>query len=425
MVLQNGELHRLQLDDNLWAKKLMRPTGAETAEDFTEILEPGDIVRVVLPQEPDMPTLLTQVPAAQAALVAVSPQDGAIQALVGGLDFRLSKFNRAVQAGRQVGSSIKPFIYASALKMGYTAASLVNDAPRVYSDPSLEKAWRPQNSGGKFRGPTRLREALYRSVNAVSIRLLEQMGVNETLTNLESMGFPPEPLPNNLTLALGSASIPPADVAKAFAIFANGGFLITPYLIDSVHTSNGELIFKTMPRQACDPCDVSLQASMPAPRVLDPQTAFIMHSMMQDVIQKGTGRRARVLNRRDLGGKTGTTNETKDAWFSGYSQTTAASVWVGFDDPKSLGRREFGGTAALPIWIDFMKTALKGTQETKAVPPEGIVSIQIDRKSGLPTAAGHGDSLFEWFRKENAPSRSTSYSNGQTPANTPSIQEIF
>jgi penicillin-binding protein 1A len=378
-----------------------------------DILSVGDIVRVK--QQDDGSWMLEQLPRVEGALVSLRPADGAIQALVGGFDFRRSKFNRATQAQRQPGSSFKPVIYSAALEKGFTPASMINDAPVVFDDPKLESTWRPENYSGEFFGPTRLREALYRSRNLVSIRILRAIGASYAADYAERFGFTASRLPKDLTLALGSATVTPMQMARAYAVLANGGYLVKPYFIHSIYSVAGEEIFSADPAIACPQCPETLDSiNTPgeeslklAPQVLTPQNVWLMTSMMRDVIQRGTGRKARVLGRTDLAGKTGTTNDQKDAWFSGFNHELVTTTWVGFDKLEPLGRGETGGRAALPMWIDYMAVALKGVKAQKQEPPEGLVTVRIDPATGLLAGSGQTDAIFETFREENVPSMSS------------------
>ena len=379
----------------------------------SDVVAPGDIVRVL--QNPDGGWRLAQVPKVEGALVSLRPDDGAILALVGGFDYRRSKFNRVTQARRQPGSSFKPVIYSAALDKGYTAASLINDAPVVFDDPALESTWRPENYSGQFYGPTRMREALYRSRNLVSIRILRAIGISYVAEYAERFGFSKDQLPRDLTLALGSATVSPLQMARAYAVLANGGYLVEPFFIQRIYDPDGNTVFRSNPALVCPGCPLALEAINessqpeinPAELVMSPQTAWLMTSMMQDVIQRGTGKKARVLNRTDLAGKTGTTNDQKDAWFSGFNRSLVAVVWVGFDKLEPLGRQETGGKAALPMWIDYMRTVLSGVKQRKRGPPEGLVTVRIDPASGLLAGSGQSDAIFETFREEYVPQQTT------------------
>jgi len=387
---------------------------------------------------------LTQVPAAQAALVALDPVDGAIISLVGGIGFELSKFNRATQAERQPGSNFKPFLYAAALDAGYTPASIINDAPIVLEDASLEGIWRPENDGGRFDGPTRLRMALIRSRNLVSIRLLRQLGVERLIDYAASLGIDTTEFPRNLSIALGTHSMTPLELASAYAVLANGGYAVEPHLIARIEDADGTTIFRARPATVCPHCEAApepgdtraaqalagmapgLDPLPAAPRVMDERIHFLLDSMLQDVIRRGTGRRALTLKREDLAGKTGTTNGPVDAWFSGYHPEVVATAWVGFDDYSRLGNREFGGTAALPIWIDYMRTALRGIPEHPRTPPAGIVSVRIDPDTGLLADINQDNAVFEFFREEHAPQQTAE--EGALPGATGTddlLQDIF
>jgi penicillin-binding protein 1A len=353
------------------------------------------------------------VPEVEGALLALTPSDGAITALVGGYEFFNSKFNRATQAQRQPGSAFKAFIYSAALEAGFTPASLINDAPVVFEDPSLEAAWRPENYSGKFFGPTRLRYALTKSRNLVSIRLLQQMGIGHALDHIARFGFDPGELPGNLSLALGSGVVTPLQMARGYAVLANGGFLVDPYFIERIEDPYQGPVFHANPLRACRDCEAEERQQtegppapgswLPAPRAISPQNWYLMNSMMQDVITGGTAQKARALGRRDLAGKTGTTNEQRDAWFSGFNQSLVAIAWVGFDSSAPLGRGETGGRAALPAWIDFMRVALADSPDRPPEMPEGLVTVRIDPTTGLRVGTEREDAIFEVFRISHVP----------------------
>ncbi|MFL0801492.1 MAG: penicillin-binding protein 1A [Agarilytica sp.] len=421
-----------------------------------DVLDIGDVIRIT--QDSESTWHMTQIPAAQASLVSLSPKNGSILALVGGFDFYYSNFNRAIQAQRQPGSNFKPFIYTAALENGLTAATIMNDAPIVIADKQLESTWRPENSSKKFYGPTRLRAALYRSINLVSIRVLDRVGVGKTINSLEKFGFDPHELPHDLSLALGTHAVTPLDVASGYAIFANGGYRIAPYLVQRIENFEHDNVYVANPLTVCDACDEEqtldamqnlspieetetttaeeilttntaieeydfegdlfelslrtkqiLEIMAPedyprAPRVVSEQVAFIIDSMLKDVIKRGTGYKAwKKFKRPDIGGKTGTTNGPLDAWFSGYHPNIVTSTWVGFDQNLPLGRREYGGSAALPIWIDFMDLALADQPIIMRKQPEGIISIKIDPDTGKRAKASDPDAIFEIFRTEHAP----------------------
>ncbi len=389
-----------------------------------KVLAMGDLIRVS--RQEDGSWLLSQVPAAQAALVSLRPDDGAIISIVGGIGFELSKFNRATQAKRQPGSNFKPFLYSAALESGFTAASIINDAPVVVDDGSLDEGiWRPENDEGKFYGPTRLRWALTKSRNLVSIRLLQQLGVDKLLDYVGRFGFDTSRFPRDLSLALGTHVMSVLDVATAYAVLANGGYRIEPYLIDRIEDLDGKEIYKAKPLTVCRSCketpappeettELNMEQILagksmaaaeppPAPRIMEPRVNFIIDSILKDVITRGTGRRALELERSDIAGKTGTTNGPMDVWFSGYNPDVVTSTWVGFDNYTPLGRREFGGTAALPIWINFMREALRDSPQLKRPVPHGIVSVKINPDTGLLANPGQSDAIFEYFLKENVP----------------------
>lgn len=397
-----------------------------------EIIKPGDLVRVLAESGDDGARLrLAQIPAAESAFISLHPDNGAIQTLSGGYDFYHSKFNRVTQAMRQPGSGFKAIIYSAALEAGFTAASLINDAPVVFDDPSLEGAWRPENYSGKFFGPTRLRYALTKSRNLVSIRLLRSMGIEHALEHAKKFGFNPDDLPHNLSLALGSGAVTPLQMASAYAILANGGFRVEPYFISRIERDNGELIFQATPVTVCDGCTEENSAGLPiAPRVISPQNHYLMNSMMRDVISRGTAIKARSLGRSDLAGKTGTTNDQRDAWFNGFNRSLVAITWVGFDSSKPLGRGEVGGRAALPAWIEFMRTALNDVPEQPLKVPTGMVTVRIDPKTGKRASVDQDDAIFEVFRSENAPRESSSEAASNTDPGKPikgtaSEEQIF
>jgi penicillin-binding protein 1A len=422
LLLADGRTEPLPWENGL---RQARPWLSENAvgarpESPAQLFSSGDLIRVRLTEEGQL--YLSQLPEAQAALVALRPDDGAMLSVVGGLGFQKSKFNRVTQANRQPGSNFKPFIYAAALENGFTAASIINDAPVVFRDANLEDTWRPDNDSGEFYGPTRLRLALTKSRNLVSIRLLEALGIQPALDYVERFGFDREELAADLSLALGSQVLTPLELVTAYASLANGGYRVLPYLVQRVEDGDGNLVFEAEPATVCRPCEVeplpgseelSMEAILKQPtvpalpqakRIIDKRVAFIIHTMLQDVITSGTGRKAAVaLERGDIAGKTGTTNGPTDAWFSGYNADVVASAWVGFDQNRKLGRKEFGGTAALPIWIDFMKVALADSPESSRQVPEGVVTVRIDPDTGLLAVPRQSNAIFEYFREERVP----------------------
>lgn len=442
VLLQAGETVQIPLEQLAWARPYIDEgtTGAKPKAAH-EVAKPGEVV-VVTQRSTEGNWSLVQVPAVSGALVALDPNNGAVRALVGGWDFFQSTYNRAIQAQRQPGSSFKPFIYAAALDKGYTPASIVNDAPVVFEDPALEAEWRPENFSGEFFGPTRLREALVHSRNLASIRLLQAIGLNYAVKYATRFGFDPKRIPRNLSLALGSGSVTPLELARASSTLANGGFLITPYHIARVLDAQGNVMFEANPEVVCRHCEeqttpppmdqsegatIQQTASAPvatgaeapaeappsnaapaprlAPRVIAAQTAYLVNSMMMDVIRRGTGRKALSLGRNDLAGKTGTTNDQRDAWFVGFNADLVAVTWVGFDEPKPLGPRETGGSAALPMWINFMAAALDGAPEHALERPPGLVTVRIDPETGLLAAANTANAIFETFPADRVPVR--------------------
>ncbi len=402
-------------------------TLGEKPQQASDILKVGDVIR--LKTSPEGKWQLTQIPRVEGAIVSLSPNDGAIMALSGGFSFNQSKFNRATQSQRQPGSSFKPFLYSSALNKGYTTASLINDAPVVLDRPNAANTWRPENYSGRFFGPTRLRVGLVHSRNLVSIRLLRDIGIDYAVEYIQRFGFKSEQLPRRLSLALGSGSASPLEMARGYAVFANEGYLVEPYFIERIENSSGEIIFQAHPTQACKHCQDSDAEHMvlnnrlilaynpattthdipftPAPRTITARNAYLINSMLQDVIQQGTGRRAKQLGRHDLAGKTGTTNDQYDAWFAGFNSQLVAVCWVGFDQPQSLGAFETGSKAALPMWISYMKTVLAGVPEKPLVQPKGMVTVRIDPETGLLARADTPNTIFEIFRAEYAPTEYT------------------
>ncbi len=374
---------------------------------------------------------LAQIPDVEGALVSLNTRTGAILALAGGYSFTQTKYNRAVQALRQPGSIFKPFIYLKALQVGMSPATIYNDSPIVQEGSETEPGWRPKNSGGEFLGPIRLREALYRSRNMVSIRLLQDLGIDDTMDFLDQLKLPTQHLPRELSLSLGSGSLTPMDMARGFAVIANGGYDVQPYLVQTITASDGDVLYEAAPAILCDSnCD-RLQENSPEPatgfpairvaeRLVDEQSVYLLHSMLKDVINRGTGAQARSLGRTDLAGKTGTTNEQKDAWFAGFNHEVATTTWVGFDQPATLGFREFGSTAALPIWMSYMKEALAGTPDSEMPRPSGIVQVRIDPRTGDRAAPGQDNAIAEIFRADNVPEQRTSNGlSGGGDANLP------
>ncbi|MDQ7050218.1 MAG: transglycosylase domain-containing protein [Enterobacterales bacterium] len=537
ILLSDGTIGIIKLKDSLWAKKYIDENHRDSQKltEMTQIIQTGDVIRVeatdqfeimaviddnsaetiqtatheapnettnidskdtekvegALSPSPRAIYRLSQIPDANAGFVVLNPQNGAIEALVGGFDFNKNQFNMVTQARRQLGSNIKPFIYSSALNKGMTAATLINDSPIIDWDSSAGVYWRPENDSKIYRGPMRLRYALRWSVNTVSVRLIRKIGPAYAKKYLEKIGFPGQHMRPFQSLALGSASFTPLEVATGYAVLANGGYKIVPWYIDRIEDSHGKILFQQEPVQVCEKCikileqqekekQLALEAAteseldtqteqtqltdnqsssgdqipqknspprltdeeqaladqqsqinnwpldaekplvnlplLPvakdkiAPRVIDERNRYIINDMLKDVIHRGTAWRtlnnakSPLLKRDDLAGKTGTTNEYKDAWFSGYNSQHVASAWVGFvDHSKKLGKREFGARAALPIWRRFMEHALKGSPQVTLPRPDGIVEVKIDLNNGKLAGANTQKADFEVFRIENAP----------------------
>lgn len=354
-------------------------------------LKPGAVVRIIRMEDY---WKLVQLPQVEAALVALNPQTGAVEALVGGFEFSHNKFNHVTQAWRQPGSSFKPFIYSAALEKGFTPASIIEDEPITVSaiETGSGEAWEPHNFDNKYDGPMRMRTALIKSKNMVSIRLLQSIGISYAQDYITRFGFSAKDHPPYLPMALGSGSVTAWQLAGAYSVFANGGYRVRPYIISKIVDADGKVVLQAKPDLA----------GKSAPRVIDARNAFIMTSLLQDVARIGTAARARELGRSDLAGKTGTTNNHVDAWFAGYNPSQVAVAWMGYDQPRSLGRSETGGRAALPIWVDYMATALKDVPDEPYKKPEGIASIKIDPLTG--TRAGADESgIYEYFYEEFPP----------------------
>jgi penicillin-binding protein 1A len=336
---------------------------------------------------------IVQLPQVEAALVSVNTNDGAIRAMVGGFDFYRNKYNHVTQARRQPGSSFKPFIYSAALEKGFTPATIINDAPlTIDASETGSVNWEPRNFDGTFDGPIRMRTALTRSKNLVSIRILQAITPQYAQDYISRFGFDPKQHPPYLTMALGAGSTTPLEMVMGYSVFANGGFRVTPYFIERIEDAQGEILGKANP----------IQVGKGAERVIDSRNAFIMANMMQDVIRGGTGARAMALGRVDLAGKTGTTNEQLDAWFAGFQRNLATVVWIGYDIPRTLGDHETGAVAALPIWMSYMGTVLKGQPEELWVAPQGVVAVAINPQSGLRDRHA-ATPMIEYFYHENVP----------------------
>jgi len=438
VILKSGERTTLTWDNLKWARKFItRYRQSFAPKTASDILSPG--MQIWLRKNDDNSYILSQIPEAASAIVSLDPQDGRIKAIVGGYSFEQSQYNRAVQAKRQVGSNIKPFIYSAALEKGYTLASILNDAPINQWDKSQGVAWRPKNSPAIYNGPIRIRRALAQSKNVISVRLLRGVGLQRTADHLLKFGFADEDINRSESLALGSASITPLELARGMSAFANGGHLIEPYFISQIQDAMGNTLFKTNPTIICDDETPAHKASVLneqvvpncAPQIISKQNAFLIASAMNSAIWgggswshktgwSGTGWRAQALKRRDLSGKTGTTNDSVDTWFSGFNRDVMTSVWVGFDNPgNTLGRStynnnlasgqisgaESGAKTAQPAWVDFMRVALDGKPAAPIEPPEGLVSIRIDLETGLLSHKNDYTSRFEYFEKGTAPTK--------------------
>ena len=383
-------IYSLQWSDELnWARPYInenrrgpRPKG------FSDILENGDLVWIQRGVSKESFSL-SQIPDAQGALVSLDPKSGAVEAWVGGYDFFLSKFDRVSQSSPLLGSNFKPFLYSAALEDKFTASSLINDAPIVFEDIALEDKWRPRNASGKFYGPTRLREGLLQSRNLVSIRLLRELGVEKARAYAEKFGFEKSRLPADLSLALGTASLSPLKNATAFSVFANGGKKVDSYFINKIISRNGSVIFQ--------------KESLQPVQVIDERAAFIIKDILQEAGRRGTAKKIEELDRVDFSGKTGTTNEAESTWFTGFNDSLVTTVWVGFDQPRSLGNREFGSSVALPIWLDFIKNNLEEIPLNISIPPRGIVAVKIDKMTGKRVGDDSNNSIFEYYLEEKSP----------------------
>ena len=464
----------VQLTDSRWARRYVSvDERGPRIRQMSDILQVGDIVRVNPRQVAGAGTaptwLLTQLPDIQGALIAMDPQNGAVRALVGGYDFYRNQYNYALQAQRQPGSGFKPFVYSSALSRGITPADIFLDAPLVFEDANLESQYRPENDNNRYNGPTRLRQALYRSINLVSMRVLLEVGAGRVLEDVKKFGFDMTSFPRNTQLALGGGTmtVAPIDMVRAYGVLANGGYLVEPYIVDRLLDQSGNVLYATNPATVCKDCEAAekkpdtvaggdagstrqeiaadgsvdggtdpspstwlrttvlesmlntqtatptQQAEVLAKHVLDERNAYVMQSMLRDVIKLGTGRRARTLNRNDLAGKTGTTNDASDTWFNGFNHALVASVWVGFKDQQPLGRNAYGSNVPLPIWIDFMEEALADVPEMPLLQPPGVVTLRVDKATGLPTSVADSTTLSEVFLAEFAPDASSLMSGEQ------------
>jgi penicillin-binding protein 1A len=436
----NGALMTIGWQGLSWARKQVSPDylgpRPKTAMDIVRM---GDVIRILQTKQGFR---LSQKPEAEAALVALNPTNGAILALTGGFDYQSSKFNRITNANRQPGSSFKPFIYSAAFDKGYTLASVINDAPIIIENPIDNSLWRPQNDTHRFYGPTRLRDALIQSRNLVSIRLLDLISLPYAINYATHFGFTRGQLPQGLSLALGTALVTPLQMASAYAVFANNGFKVVPYAIDHIQ-SEGKVIYQAKPLIACSTCadadqpDTAKDNSVVqktangaekakdniyAPRAISAQNAFLITSALRDTIQRGTAKEARSLQRNDLAGKTGTTQNQVDAWFAGYNSELVAVAWLGFDQ-QQRSLHEFGATAALPMWMQFMQVALQNHPEHPLEQPPGIVSVRIDPQTGKRVSANDPLGTFEYFMSPYIPDNDqTSVAEMNTASHEEGIQ---
>ena len=403
VLMETGEKISIPFKTMTWAApyKSVNRKGKDPKKP-QDVLKVGDVIYLQWFEEQWQ---LAQDPKTESALVSIDSNDGRVMALIGGYDFFRSKFNRATQGRRQVGSNIKPFLYSAGLENGMTAATTINDAPVVFHDRNLEDVWRPENYSGRFYGPTRLRNALAFSRNLVSVRLLKQLGIDTASDYIQRFGFPVDEINKHrdLSLSLGSVQFTPWEVARAYAAFSNTGYLVEPYIIAEVRAFDGEILYKAEPKIACNNYQCVPGDERNAPRVIEERNAYIMNTIMQDVIRIGSAKKAKELKRQDIAGKTGTTNDQKDAWFSGFNAHMATTVWVGFDSPTTLGRSEVGGRASLPIWMEYMELALQSYPDVPFTQPDGLVNIPIDRETGLAVPINTPGALTEVFREENAP----------------------
>jgi len=426
---EDGSQVTLHLTDSEWARQYIEvDLRGPVPTSMTEFLTLGDIIRLRYEQDK---WLLAQLPEIQGAVVVLDPLTGAVRALVGGFDFYRSQYNHALQAARQPGSGFKPFVYSAALDAGVTPADVFMDAPLVFDDENLESQYRPDNDDNKYNGPTRLRVALYRSINLVSMRVLLEVGAGHVMDHVSKFGFNTRNFPRNTQLAIGGGTmaVTPIDMARAYAVLANGGYLIDPHIVTDINNAEGVELFKANHPRVCPDCEnqtpsvqpdldeiepASLMAllaeaeshasALSAPRVLDERNVFVMHSMLRDVIRRGTGFRAwQQLERTDLAGKTGTTNDAADTWFNGYNPEYVTTVWVGFGNHAPLGATAYGSNTPLPIWIEVMRKALAGHDEVQPTQPPGVVTMKIDPETGELANPGQSNAIFEYFLREHAP----------------------
>ena len=452
-VTKDGREAVVEWEGMRWARPYIdADTRGPAPTAAADVVAAGDLIRV---QMFDGAWRLAQIPEIEGAIIALRPADGAVMALSGGFDFARNQYNHALQAARQPGSGFKPFVYSAALANGVTPASIFVDAPLVFDDETLEQAYRPRNDNNQFTGPMPLRRALYRSVNLVSIRVLLEVGVGATLDHVGRFGFDTRDFPRNSQLAIGGGTmaVTPVSMARAYAMVANGGYAIEPHVVDRMTTQTGEMVLKPRYPEVCEDCEVrsaegaedevadesgaaegadvvagkeaAEDVRVPALRVIDGRNTFVLHSMLKDVIKRGTGRRAMQLERGDLAGKTGTTNDAADTWFNGFTENIATTVWVGFDDYRPVGRNEYGSTTPLGIWIDFMRDALDGRPEKTRAQPEGVISMKIDPATGRAARPRQEGAIFEYFLEEFTPTEDGSGRFIPPPSEEVTPEDIF
>jgi penicillin-binding protein 1A len=466
----DGKAHSITRLNSLWARAYVDvDRRGPPLTSIGEVVAVGDIIRLqkrFSDETKQASWQLAQLPEIQGALVSLDPESGDVKAMVGGYDFYRNQYNYALQSTRQPGSGFKPFLYSTAIANGVTPADIFLDAPLVFDDKNLESQYRPDNDNNRYNGPTRLREALYRSINLVSMRVLLRVGAGKVLNHVKRFGFDTSSFPRNTQLAIGGGTmtVAPLDMAKAYAVLANGGYLVEPQIIDRIINQNGQVVFANKSPKVCrncpaekepaantaasrrqslaaDPTDwlmdnnsledlvesigqTATQAKY-APRVLDERNAFIMQSMLRDVVKRGTGRRALVLKRNDLAGKTGTTNDAADTWFNGFNSSLVASVWVGFSGQDPLGSNAYGSNVPLPIWIDFMRAALVDVPEILPSQPAGVVTIKVDPKTGEAVSPSNPNGISEIFLTENAPNAAQSTNQGGGEIETIRAVDLF
>jgi len=409
VYLGNGTTETLKLWQVNWARRFKTENWrGPKPRRVTDAVAVGDVIRLRKDEKDNW--ILAQVPMVGGALVALAPEDGAIRALSGGYSFSWSKFNRVTDAKRQPGSTFKPFVYSAAFAKGYTPASLVKD--ERFEMPTARGRWRPKNADGRYMGPIRIRVALTKSRNLAVVNLINRMSVDYARDYIPRFGFSIDSIPRDMSMALGSGSVTPLELARGFAVFANGGYLTDPYFIKRVEDGAGNVLFEAEPKRACTRCwleppegesavtqpEGAADDPHPEPAV-DPRIVYNIDSILKDVVAEGTATRARALGRKDIAGKTGTTNDARDSWFAGYQPEMVAIAWMGRDDNKPLGRGEWGGTAALGVWMDFMEDALKDVPEAEITRPEGMVPVRISLSSGQATKSRSG-SRIEYIREE-------------------------